>query len=129
LIKDFSADLSGIGLVVYELGTFSRFFSARAAAAACTVAETFGRVAGLFEPGFNGSGGGALSGSALSHLDFQVSMLASSQLAIGVPMKYPHSALEWLVEGIHRHYTPARLREGVLMFKDKLSVTRSILFH
>lgn len=35
--------------------------------------EAFGRVVSLGEPGFNGSGGGALSGSELSHLWSHVS--------------------------------------------------------
>jgi len=39
------------------------------AAASSIRAEVFGLVAGFeVEPGFNGSGGGALSGSLLSHL-------------------------------------------------------------
>jgi hypothetical protein len=39
------------------------------AAASSIRAEVFGLVAGLeVEPGFSGSGGGALSGSLLSHL-------------------------------------------------------------
>lgn len=35
--------------------------------------DAFGRVVSLGEPGFNGSGGGALSGSELSHLRSHVS--------------------------------------------------------
>ena len=59
--------------MVYELGAFSWAFSAMAAAAAWIEADAVGFVTGLFEPGFNGNGGGALSGSALSHLHPDVS--------------------------------------------------------
>ena len=68
LINDFSGDRFGGGLVVYAL---SRARAVRASAAAATVAEVLGFVAGLDEPGFKGNGGGARSGSELSHLKFQ----------------------------------------------------------
>jgi hypothetical protein len=56
-------------LVVYVLGAFSRAFAVISAAASSILAEVLGRVAGLDDvPGFNGNGGGALSGSELSHL-------------------------------------------------------------
>lgn len=42
----------------------------RASAAAVIVADVLGFVAGLEEPGFRGKGGGARSGSELSHLYF-----------------------------------------------------------
>ena len=41
-----------------------------ASAAAAMFPEVLGFVAGLDEPGFNGRGGGARSGSELSHLRF-----------------------------------------------------------
>lgn len=76
LIRDFSGDpFNGIGFTVYELGAFSRLFSANAAAAAWMFADALGRVAGL--PGFNGRGGGARSGSELSHLRFGILKLDS----------------------------------------------------
>jgi hypothetical protein len=70
LIKDRSGDLSGMAFVVYGLGpALSRALSCSACAAAAMVADVFGRVVGCGEPaGFNGNGGGARSGSALSHL-------------------------------------------------------------
>jgi hypothetical protein len=69
LTKDLSGDFSGIRLVVYELaGALSRAFSSSALAVAAIAADTLGRVVGLGEPGFMGSGGGARSGSELSHL-------------------------------------------------------------
>ena len=49
-----------------------------ACAAAATFCDVFGFVTGLDEPGFSGRGGGARSGSELSHLKFMktvVSML------------------------------------------------------
>ena len=67
LINDLSGDLLGGGLVVYAL---SRALAVKASAAAATVADVLGFDAGLDEPGFNGSGGGARSGSELSHLGF-----------------------------------------------------------
>lgn len=69
LINDRSGDFRGIGLVVYELaGKLSRALSSKALAACMMAADVFGRVVRFGEPGFNGSGGGARSGSALSHL-------------------------------------------------------------
>lgn len=68
-IKDRSGDLGGIGLTVYALaGALSRAFSSRAFAVAAMAADVFGRVVRLGDPGFIGSGGGARSGSELSHL-------------------------------------------------------------
>ena len=46
----------------------SRTFAVSASAAAAIVADALGFEAGLEEPGFNGNGGGARSGSELSHL-------------------------------------------------------------
>ena len=48
----------------------SRAFAANASAAAATFADVFGFVIGLEVLGFSGSGGGARSGSELSHLYF-----------------------------------------------------------
>lgn len=54
---------------MYELtGALSRALSASCFAAAAMLADVFGRLVGLEVPGFNGSGGGARSGSELSHL-------------------------------------------------------------
>lgn len=69
LISERSGDLEGMGLVVYALaGKLSRAFSSSAFAACIMAADVFGRVVRFGEPGFNGSGGGARSGSELSHL-------------------------------------------------------------
>lgn len=69
LIRDFSGeDLGGMGLEMYGLGAFSRIFSVNVAAIAWIPGETLPLVAGLVEPGFMGSGGGARSGSELSHM-------------------------------------------------------------
>lgn len=46
----------------------SRALAVKASAAAAIDAEVLGLAAGLAEPGFNGRGGGARSGSELSHL-------------------------------------------------------------
>jgi hypothetical protein len=73
LISDRSGDLCGSGLVVYELaGILSRAFSSSALAAFAMAADVFGRVVRLGEPGFRGRGGGARSGSELSHLRDQI---------------------------------------------------------
>ena len=64
-MRDLSGDLLGSGFVVYAL---SLAFAVRASAAAAIVAEVLGFAAGLAEPGFKGRGGGARSGSELSHL-------------------------------------------------------------
>ena len=69
LIRLFSGEALGIALVVYELGALSRALAVISAAASSIRAEVLGLVAGLDEvPGFSGSGGGARSGSELSHL-------------------------------------------------------------
>ena len=44
-------------------------FAVNASAAAAIFLEVFGFAAGLEEPGFSGNGGGARSGSELSHLN------------------------------------------------------------
>ena len=49
----------------------SRALAAKASAAAAIVLDVLGFVAGLEEPGFKGRGGGARSGSELSHLDLK----------------------------------------------------------
>lgn len=46
----------------------SRALEVNASAAAAILADVFDLVAGLDDPGFSGSGGGARSGSELSHL-------------------------------------------------------------
>lgn len=59
---------------MYELaGKLSRAFSSSALAACIMSAEVLGRVVNFGEPGFKGSGGGARSGSELSHLKRVVS--------------------------------------------------------
>ena len=60
---------SVMGFVAYGAGAAaSRALSARAWAAAATTDEVFERTTGAEGFGFGGSGGGALSGSELSHL-------------------------------------------------------------
>jgi len=51
-----------------DSGALSREDSIIFFAAAAIVADVFALVVGEFGPGFNGNGGGARSGSALSHL-------------------------------------------------------------
>lgn len=63
---------------MYALGALSRALDAIKAAAFSMLDDTLGFVIGLFvSDGFSGSGGGALSGSELSHL-YRVSTLLSS---------------------------------------------------
>ena len=52
----------------------SRALAVKASAAAVMVAEVLGFVAGLKDPGFRGRGGGARSGSELSHLKLTTSI-------------------------------------------------------
>lgn len=64
----FSGDEGG-GLLVYALGALSKALDAIRAAAFSILEDTFGFVIGLLPTaGFKGSGGGARSGSELSHL-------------------------------------------------------------
>jgi len=74
LISDFSGDLLGRGLIVYAL---SLAFAVNASAAATIFLDAVGFATGLEDPGFNGSGGGARSGSELSHLGFNWSLAYS----------------------------------------------------
>lgn len=67
MIRDLSGDRSGIGLVVYGEGVASLALSTIAWCAAAIVAEVAEDRTGD-DCGFRGSGGGALSGSELSHL-------------------------------------------------------------
>jgi hypothetical protein len=85
LINDFSGDLwaKGMGLTVYELAgaaALSRAFSSSALAACMMRADVFGRNVRFGEPGFKGSGGGARSGSELSHLKSHVSLCLDAYL-------------------------------------------------
>lgn len=69
-------DLSGVSIrftALFAASGPSRPLSVRAACADCIAVEVFGREATLGDEGFNGSGGGALSGSELSHLAVMVS--------------------------------------------------------
>jgi hypothetical protein len=69
LISERSGDLSGIAFDVYGLGVMlSRAFADSASAAACMFAEALDLVAGAEGFGLSGRGGGARSGSELSHL-------------------------------------------------------------
>lgn len=72
---DLSGDRSCILLLTYGLGPAeSRARSAKACAAAATTALVLGRVGeALLLVGLRGSGGGARSGSELSHLNFFIS--------------------------------------------------------
>lgn len=72
---DLSGDRSCILLLTYGLGPAdSRARSAKACAAAATMALVLGRVGeALLLVGLRGSGGGARSGSELSHLSFLIS--------------------------------------------------------
>lgn len=63
-----SGEAGGGGLQVYPLGAFSRALAVIKAAASSIRADVFGLVMGLLAPGLSGRGGGALSGSELSHL-------------------------------------------------------------
>ena len=65
MIRDFSGDLFGDGGVAKML---SRVLATKDSAIEATAGEVFGFVAGPERLGFNGSGGGARSGSELSHL-------------------------------------------------------------
>jgi hypothetical protein len=74
-----------MGLVVYELaGKLSRAFSSSAFAARMMAADVLGRVVSVGEPGFSGRGGGARSGSALSHLRRRVSRMLVGVDAVGL---------------------------------------------
>ena len=92
--------------VVYMLGTFSRAFAVISAAASSILAEVLGRVAGLDDvPGFSGRGGGALSGSELSHLVDKC--------------QGPRDGDMSAKENLHRDGSSTRFRKGMLMLEHK----------
>ena len=68
-----TSDLSGEASLRFAtaFGTyvFSRAFSVKAACADCMAVDVLGRDVTIGEDGFIGSGGGARSGSELSHLE------------------------------------------------------------
>jgi hypothetical protein len=75
----------GAGLVVYELGAFSRALAVMRAAASSMRLDVLDLVIGLpGTPGFNGSGGGALSGSELSHLFCRIRIMERPGCALAV---------------------------------------------
>lgn len=77
LSGDFSGDLDGIWLVVYELaGALSRAFLASSSAASAINFDVFGLVVGVleFRLGLSGNGAGERAGSELSHLQFPTSV-------------------------------------------------------
>jgi hypothetical protein len=79
------------------------------AAASSILAEVFGLVAGLEDvPGFNGNGGGALSGSELSHLQLLLLGLAG----------HDHILSQKEVDS-HRNRSSARFRKGMLMLEHQ----------
>lgn len=94
LNRDFSGDLRGSGLIVYVL---SLAFAANASAAAATFFEVFGFVVGLATLGFNGRGGGARSGSELSHLQLvrKFTFHCSSQTYMGTLARPESDTDEW----------------------------------
>jgi hypothetical protein len=69
-MRDRSGEACGVWLVVYaEIGALSRAFSTNCLAAAAIPADVLGFTVGLpLVVGLSGSGGGARSGSELSHL-------------------------------------------------------------
>ena len=95
---------TGAGLLVYALGAFSRALAVIRAAASSMRLDVLDLVIGLpGAPGFSGSGGGALSGSELSHLCRSSAFEAS--------VASPDIDSHW-------HRTPTRLGKGVLMLHD-----------
>lgn len=94
------SDLSGMGLVVYELaGKLSRAFSSSALAACIMAADVLGRVVRFGDPGFSGNGGGARSGSALSHM--------------GIARESEEKEWEWRTSSRSRE--GSRSEEGIVM--------------
>ena len=69
LTSDRSGDVSARFVGEFVIYPFSRAFSVSAACADCMALEVLGRDVTVGEEGFIGSGGGARSGSELSHLE------------------------------------------------------------
>ena len=74
LIKDRSGEPSTCFAGAFALYALSRAFSVRAACADLIAFDVFGREVTTGEDGFIGNGGGARSGSELSHLNFTLSI-------------------------------------------------------
>ena len=91
-IKLLSDTAIGAALMVYELGAFSRALAVINAAASSILAEVLGLVTGLpGTPGLSGRGGGALSGSELSHLTLEYQQCAHKY---SVDHNYTHIGTE-----------------------------------
>lgn len=82
------------------------------AAASSIRAEVFGLVAEVVDdPGFKGNGGGARSGSLLSHLE-NPTLIVSIQI--------PKTWVRVLMTPyVHRNRSSTRIRKGMLMLKHK----------
>lgn len=102
----------------------SRALAVSASAAAAIEAEVLALAAGLAEPGFNGRGGGARSGSELSHLRFPRNlMLASSNRRKTLESYEERNRVANAQKGVHWDRRAARVRERGLMLEHKLPVT------
>ena len=123
-----------MGFVVY---TLSLAFAVSASAAAAIVADVFGLDAGLDDPGFSGSGGGARSGSELSHLYFVrlgISLVITFDMALLPKIlrtmhDHKHAQKSTQKRGIHRHGRTTGLRERRMMLEHKLSIARTFSVH
>ena len=91
LISDRSGDVSARFVGEFVIYPFSRAFSVNAACADCIALEVLGRDVTVGEEGFIGNGGGARSGSELSHLDMlsERFFLISKKLTLGLSLCYP----------------------------------------
>ncbi len=76
------------------------------------VAEALGFVAGLEEPGFNGRGGGARSGSELSHLECFEKRLASFNKKIRMSQKRRNTVVDEYSAYIGTDERPESENEG-----------------
>jgi hypothetical protein len=117
LTSDRSGERFGIGFVVYGDGAaLSLAFAASASAAAAMCEEVFGLTVGAEGCGFGGNGGGARSGSELSHL-------RNSLVASVIVMMY--STAHCADASKHLHWNMSQSIKGTCV-PDELTVSRTI---
>ena len=123
LINDRSGDPCGVWLEVYEdKGALLRAFSTISLAAAAIPADVFAFSVGLPAPGGIGSGGGARSGSELSHLRL---MLVSSCIVLSLLHPAHHVEHISCRKGYHSHGHALSLSLGEGMLVPAVAVART----
>ena len=125
LMSDLSGDEEGEMLATYALARLSRVRSCSLLAAAWMLVETFGRVCRLGEPGLSGNGGGARSGSELSHLILE-RCLVSPMSTVDLCGRSANATWPRRCMSLHWDRRSSRVGKGMLM--SVFSIGRTFRF-